>query len=137
MIRDWFGDVLKMSIESSPGNCDGAPEETGGCSNGKCPGKILLIVGGQSAEKTEDKAFALSLHPSVEVPSCMTSICDFPHYVRGTSTAVFDDNLPTVCGGRNESPWTYYNQCFKLNLTNNGWELSGSKDIMRVHTGKK
>ena len=126
-----------MSIESPPGNCDGAPEETAGCSDRKCPGNILLIVGGQSAEKTEDKAFALSLHPTVDVPSCLTSICDFPHYVRGPPMAVFDDNLPTVCGGRNQnnSPHTYYNQCFKLNLTNNGWELSGSKDIMRIHTG--
>ena len=94
-----------------------------------------MIVGGRSAEKTEDKAYALSLHPSVDVPSCLTSICDFPNYVKGASMATFDDNLPVVCGGGNYDTGTYYDQCYKFNLSNN-WEYSGSKDISRIYTGK-
>ena len=43
-------------------------------------GNILMIVGGNSG-KSEDKAYALSLNPSVKIPSCLETICDFPHYV--------------------------------------------------------
>ena len=55
-----------------------------------------MIVGGQihseTEDKTLDKAYALSLDPDVEVPSCLSSICDFPHYVQPASQAVFEDN---------------------------------------------
>lgn len=102
-------------------------------------GNILLIVGGQSAEKTEDKAYALSLDPSVEIPSCLRSISSFPYSVYSASTAIFDDGKPTICGGRIEFPLNrtkgYYEDCYKLNFTNE-WEYSGFKNVLQVHTGK-
>ena len=93
-----------------------------------------MIVGGQSSEKYEDKAYAFSLSPSVDVPSCLESICDFPNYVRPSSAAVFDDGLPTVCGGVDTN--SMYNQCFKFNFTN-AWEYSGSKHVKRHGVGGK
>ena len=99
-----------------------------------------MIVGGGSSNprKSEDKAYALSLNPSsVAIPSCLEAICDFPHYVETPSMGIFDDGLPTVCGGRNvnDDPDTYHRECYKFNVTNNGWEYSGSKNIQGVHTG--
>ena len=99
-----------------------------------------MIVGGQSnnpsqgPSKTEDKAYALSLDRSVDVPSCLDRICDYPHYVRGASSAIFEDGLPTVCGGRyeNTSPTTYYKECYKYNFTN-AWDFTGSKNYAK-HT---
>ena len=102
-----------------------------------------MVVGGRSwnPEKTEDKGYALSLNPSsVDVPSCLETICDFPHYIESPSMGIFEDGLPTVCGGRgrnmNTVPHTYYNECFKFNFTNNAWEFSGSKHFPGIHTGK-
>ena len=97
-----------------------------------------MIVGGQADDKVEDKAYAMSLSPTVDVPSCLESICDFPHYVQPTSAAIFDDGLPTVCGGRNSdtSPHTFYNECYKFNFTN-AWEYSGSKHFRNIHSGGK
>ena len=97
-----------------------------------------MIVGGQSDEKDEDKVYALSLSPTVDVPSCLDSICDFPNYVQPTSTAILEDGLPTVCGGRNRNtnPWTYYRECFKFNFTD-AWEYSGSKSFANIHSGGK
>ena len=101
-----------------------------------------MVVGGGAGNpnprKSEDKAYALSLNPpSVAIPSCLETICDFPHYVETPSMGIFDDGLPTVCGGRNvnDDPDTYHRECYKFNVTNNGWEYSGSKNIQGVHTG--
>ena len=101
-----------------------------------------MIVGGQSYDsttyKSEDKAYALSLNPSsVDIPSCLETICDFPHYVEGPSMAVFD-GLPTVCGGRNinTDPDTYHTECYEFNVTENSWgQPLGHKNIEGVHTG--
>ena len=100
-----------------------------------------MIVGGaaRNPSKSEDKAYALSLNPSsVDIPSCLETICDFPHYVETPSMGIFEDGLPTVCGGRNvnTNPNTYHRECYKFNVTNNGWQYSGSKNIEGVHTGK-
>ena len=101
-----------------------------------------MIVGGavhEPTRKSEDKAYALSLNPSsVDIPSCLETICDFPHYVETPSMGIFEDGLPTVCGGRNinTNPHIYHRECYKFNVTNNGWEYSGSKNIEGVHTGK-
>ena len=93
-----------------------------------------MIVGGTSNEKSEDKAYALSLSPSVDVPSCLESICDFPHYVQDGMAAIFDDGLPTVCGGVSTDPLKFYTECYKFNFTN-AWEYSGSKHYKTLHTG--
>ena len=103
-----------------------------------------MIVGGAARPsggpyRSEDKAYALSLNPSlVAIPSCLETICDFPHYVETPSMGIFEDGLPTVCGGRNinNDPHVYHRECYKFNVTNNGWEYSGSKNIQGVHTGK-
>ena len=105
-------------------------------------GNILMIVGGRShnPRKTEDKAYALSLKPSsVDIPSCLETICDYPLYVEAPLMAIFEDGLPTICGGRDEnsSPVTYHRECYKFNVTENGWGLPlGSKNFQGVHTGK-
>ena len=102
-----------------------------------------MIVGGATndpSRKSEDKAYALSLRPSsVEVPSCLERICDFPHYIECPSMAIFDNGLPTVCGGRRHtgSAYVHYKECYQFNHTENGWGLPiGSKDKQGVHTGK-
>ena len=96
-----------------------------------------MIVGGQSSEKSEDKTYALSLDPQVEVPSCLRNMCDFPRYFEGASAGIFEDGLPTVCGGRTRgSPQVYHKDCFKFNFTN-AWEYSGSKSFFTSHTGKR
>ena len=98
-----------------------------------------MIVGGQSdnPDKTEDKAYALSLDRSVGVPSCLDTICDFPHYVREATAGIFGDGLPTVCGGfdGNNSPATFFNECYKYNFTN-AWDFAGSKNYAKHTLGK-
>ena len=101
-----------------------------------------MIVGGHSApSKSEDKAYALSLNPSVDIPSCLETICDFHHYVESPLMATFD-GLPTICGGRDAStnPRTYHTECYQLNITRNSWgdraEPLGHKNFPNVHTGK-
>ena len=97
-----------------------------------------MIVGGKINEgdktnliwKSTDKAYALSLNRKVDVPRCLQSICDFDHYVTYPITAIFDDGLPTVCGGRRwnqPSPTTNFVECFKYNFTN-AWSDSGSME---------
>ena len=98
-----------------------------------------MIVGGQSnnPSKTGDKAYALSLDRSVDVPSCLDTICDFPHYVRGAATAIFEDRLPTICGGRDENtdPIKVFKECYKYNFTN-AWDYAGTKNYAEVASGK-
>ena len=95
-----------------------------------------MIVGGQSdnPSKTEDKAYALSLDRSVDVPSCLDRICDFPHYVRGASSAIFEDGLPTVCGGIDENN-SAMKECYKYNFTN-AWDYAGTKNFADAAWGK-
>ena len=103
-----------------------------------------MIVGGAARpsgapHKSEDKAYALSLNPSyVDIPSCLETICDYPHYVETPSMATFD-GLPTVCGGRdiNTDPDTYHRECYEFNVTENSWgQPIGYKNFGNVHTGK-
>ena len=77
--------------------------------------------------KSQDKGYGLSLNPRVNVPACLESICDFPHYVSAMSTGIFQDGLPTVCGGSNldTSPYTPFVDCYKFNFTD-AWTYSGS-----------
>ena len=103
---------------------------------GTIAGNILMIVGGKinegedsanAAWKSSDKAYALSLNRKIDVPRCLESICDFDHYVTYPTTAIFQDGLPTVCGGTSysTSPATNFVECFKYNFTN-AWSYSGS-----------
>ena len=97
-----------------------------------------MIVGGKTNEgdsangvwKSTDKAYALSLNRKVNVPRCLQSICDYDHYVTYPTTAIFEDGLPTVCGGTKynspNSP-TYLRECFKYNFTN-AWSKSGTME---------
>ena len=103
-----------------------------------------MIVGGRSSNpgKTEDKAYTLSLTPSsADIPSCIETICDFPHYVEMSSFANFD-GLPTVCGGRNTNDGEndYHTECYQFNFTRNSWgdpsEPLGYKNLKGAHTGK-
>ena len=104
-------------------------------------GNILMIVGGTYYEeregsrvwKSSDKAYALSLDRKVDVPRCLESICDFDHYTAYPTTAIFQDGLPTVCGGTNygTSPATSFVECFKYNFTN-AWAHSGSMEHQHV-----
>ena len=99
-------------------------------------GNILMVVGGRKTGTTgayadeinTDKTYAFSLDDSVPVPSCLQSlVCDFPRYFRGAVSAIFDDGLPTVCGGQNGDPHEVerYNDCYKFNFTD-GWREAGS-----------
>ena len=98
-----------------------------------------MVVGGQSDNpaKTEDKAYALSLDRSVDVPSCLDTICDFPHYARGVSSGIFEDGLPTVCGGHDQNTGTnvQHTECYKYNFTN-AWDYAGSKNYADWASGK-
>ena len=77
-----------------------------------------MVVGDGST----DSAYALSLDPHVPVPSCLRTICDFPHPVQSPAGAVFEDNLPTFCGGaRSYGSGTVYKECYKYNYTTNLW----------------
>ena len=93
-----------------------------------------MVVGGRSVDKSEDKAYALTLNRWVDVPSCLSSICDFPHYFEAATTGMFEDGLPMICGGRNQKtdPFTYYKECYKYNFTN-AWEYTGSKNFPLIH----
>ena len=92
-----------------------------------------MIVGGGVLEdgrwKSSDKAYGMSLNSRVKVPTCLESICDFPHYVYNPTTAIFQDGLPTVCGGSNlnTNPYTNYVECHKYNFTD-AWTYSGSME---------
>ena len=88
-------------------------------------GNLLMVVGGQSDQKSEDKGYVISLDDSVPVPTCLQSICDFPQYVYAPTSGIVDDGLPTICGGRNQNPLTYYDSCYKFNYTN-AWEPAGT-----------
>ena len=94
-----------------------------------------MVVGGGSDEKVEDKGYVISLDDSVPVPACLTSICDFPHYVHAATSGIFEDGLPTICGGRKNSPYTYYKSCYKFNYANN-WEPAGSMSFSASHGGE-
>ena len=98
-------------------------------------GNLLMVVGGQSDEKTEDKGYVISLDDTIPVPSCLQSICDFPHYFHAATSGIFADGLPTVCGGRKNSPMTYYDSCYKFNYTN-AWEPAGSMTSSLSHAGE-
>ena len=98
-----------------------------------------MIVGGQSdnPSKTEDKAYALSLDSSINVPACLENICDFPHYVRHATTGIFEDGLPTVCGGY-EGHYTspaFFNECYKYNFTN-AWDYASTKNYAQLAQGQ-
>ena len=100
-------------------------------------GNILMVVGGSTHNyySVTDKGFAISLKSSVAVPSCLESICDYPNYVYSPISAIFDDGLPTICGGRkHSSPHEYYSQCFKFNYSN-AWEAAGTRNYKSVHVG--
>ena len=104
-----------------------------------------MIVGGKSynpAGKSEHKAYALSLDSSsADIPSCLDSLCDFPHHVHAPLMAIFD-GFPTVCGGRNQNDGEndYYTECYQFNFTRNSWgdpaEPLCHKKIAGIHTGK-
>ena len=104
-------------------------------------GNILMVVGG--GDPAVDSAYALSLDPDVPVPSCLQTICDFPHRAHALVGAVFEDNLPTFCGGSTD--WTsntVHQECYKYNYTTNLWGdgtsgsvPSGSKHFAASHTG--
>ena len=102
-------------------------------------GNILMVVGGMKDDEVNtDKAYAMSLDPSVSVPSClMSTICDFPHYFRAATSAIFEDGLPAVCGGWHDraSPVTYFKECYKFNYTD-GWTYSGSKNYFSAFAGE-
>ena len=100
-----------------------------------------MIVGGESSGGVEhDSAYALSLDPDVPVPSCLRTICDFPHPTYYPIGAVFEDGLPTICGGENDD--SVYKECYKYNYTTNIWGNgntgsvpSGLKHHAASHTG--
>ena len=94
-----------------------------------------MVVGGRSDQKGEDKGYVISLDDSVPVPTCLQSICDFPHYFYGATSGIFDDGLPTICGGRNPSPSTYYDSCYKFNFTN-AWEPAGTMKTPSAYAGE-
>ena len=98
-------------------------------------GNLLMVVGGQSDEKTEDKGYVISLDDTIPVPSCLQSICDFPHYFLAATSGIFGDGLPTVCGGRKVSPYTYYDSCYKFNYTN-AWVPAGSMSSSLSYAGE-
>lgn len=83
-----------------------------------------------------DKGYTLSLDPTLEIPSCVENICDFPYYLSAPGTAIFEDGLPTVCGGVNfkTNPYTYHTECYKFSFAN-AWSLSGSMEH-HTHYGK-
>ena len=102
-----------------------------------------MIVGGGSAvpnRRSEDKSYVLPLDPSIDIPSCLETLCDFPHYIASPTGALFN-GLPTVCGGRDGATNTYHTECYQFNFTRNSWgdpaEPIGHKNILGVHTGKK
>ena len=143
-----------------PGNCYGEQEETAPCREEKCPGthisalnmtnctahrkvpfagNLLMIVGGRSAQGSEDKGYVKRLDdPSRPLPHCLSSICDFEYYFEGAATAMFD-GLPTICGGRNSktSPHTYHKECWKFSFANGTrWVRAGTKNYDSIHAGK-
>ena len=100
------------------------------------PGNLLFIIGGrQQNEVDSNKIDVLSLDPSVEVPSCLKNVSDFPVALNNPTTATFPSpagfgpGLPTVCGGGSwpsnfESiQWPNYvraeHKCYQLNLSDN------------------
>ena len=101
-----------------------------------------MIVGGGSAvpnRRSEDKSYVLPLDPSIDIPSCLETLCDFPHYIASPTGALFN-GLPTVCGGRDGATNTYHTECYQFNFTRNSWgdpaEPLGHKKIGGIHTGK-
>ena len=99
-------------------------------------GNILMVVGGHSDERVTDKTYAMSLDPSVSVPSCLRStICDYPHYFRAATSAIFQDGLPTICGGVNDNTSPNFTDCYKFNYTD-GWTYSGSKNYNSSFAGE-
>ena len=93
-----------------------------------------MVVGGKVLQdgswKNSDKAYAISLNPSVEVPRCLQDMCDYEHYVTYPAMAVFQDGLPTVCGGLDYGSGTHFRNCYKYNFTNSAaigvWDEAGS-----------
>ena len=94
-----------------------------------------MVVGGQDQHGQVDKGYAISLKSAVAVPSCLESICDYPNYVYSPISAIFDDGLPTVCGGRKGIPTTeYFSECYKFNYSN-AWQAAGTRNYKSVHVG--
>ena len=93
-----------------------------------------MIVGGHSSEGgSSDKAYALNLDPTKDVPTCLRHICDFPHVVDLPTTAIFQDGLPAVCGGWKNND-KFYKSCYKFNYTN-AWVPAGSRNDFAVWKG--
>ena len=89
-------------------------------------GNLLMVVGGHSDEKIEDKGYVLSLDDSIPVPACLKSICDFPRYFYAATSGAFADGIPTVCGGcTSGSAYECSDDCYKFNYTNT-WEPAGT-----------
>ena len=97
-------------------------------------GNLLMVVGGSSDGKVEDKGYVISLNDSIAVPSCLQSICDFPYYFYGATSGIFKD-LPTICGGRKDNPSIYSDNCYKFNYTN-AWEPAGAMKTPASHGGE-
>ena len=99
-----------------------------------------MIMGGRSAnDGNRDKVYTLSLKSSVPKPTCLRTICDYPHRANYPIGAVFGDNLPTFCGG---GDGTIYRACYKYNYTTNLWGNStqgsipsGYKNFATYHEG--
>ena len=94
-----------------------------------------MVVGGASDEKVTDKAYAISLKSSVAVPSCLEYICDMRNYVYAAISAIFEDRLPTICGGRKNSPSTYDKECYKFNYSDAWDPVPGGKNYFSALSG--
>ena len=98
-----------------------------------------MVVGGEKdGVIATDKGYIISLDDNVPIPSCIESLCDFPHYFYSATSGIFEDGLPTVCGGRNldrPGPLEYYGECYKFNYTN-AWEQAGSMSYELSHAGE-
>ena len=93
-----------------------------------------MVVGGASDDKgSEDKGYVISLDDRVPVPSCLQSICDFPHYISAASSGIFADGSPTICGG--QVNYNFYDSCYKYNYTN-AWEPAGTMTYPSAFAGE-
>ena len=110
-------------------------------------GNILMIVGGKkNGEINTNKVYVMSLDPDVSIPSCMDwppptfypRHCDFPHSLRAATTAIFEDGLPTVCGGYNDDGIhdLHFKECFKFNFTDGGWHYLGMTNLFSSSAGE-
>ena len=94
-----------------------------------------MVVGGQKEDEyASNKGFVISLDDKVPIPSCLQSICDYPHYINAATSGIFADGLPTICGGRTNKPNVYHDSCYKFNYTN-AWQPAGSMSYNLSHAG--